>query len=139
MQVETEACEEQEDKHEELPETNRDSSGASKAQRIVGRPQPEDYGTDSQLEAPPGSSTAELLPHEEEETHQKPAGESHPSPSAEPCQDATQSQEPPDAATSREPEHEAPAADGEIQVSARLSLREEPEPEAPDTKPEEAE
>lgn len=138
MQVEIEAPGEQEEKHEkeETPETDLDSSRAPEAPEF---PSAEDHGKDSPLEvhgdqAHPGSSTAGLEQHEErreqeEETHEKPAGEPHPSVSTdgkgiESFQDSSEhheapkSQEAPDTDTSKEPEHKEPAVNGEIQVMA---------------------
>lgn len=138
MQVEIEAPGEQEEKQEreETPEADPESSTAVQAPEF---PSAEDHGEDSPLEvhhdqAHPGSSTAGLQQHEErreqeEETHEKPAGESHPSVSAdgqgaESCQDSSEhhealkSQEAPDTDTFQEPEHKEPAPDGEIQVLA---------------------
>lgn len=126
MQVEMEATGEKQEK-EETPDTDPDNCRA---------PCAEDDEEESPLEvhgdqAHPGSSTAGLQQHEErreqeEETHEKPVGESHPSASAdgegiESLQDssehhaALESQESPDTDMSKQPE---PAVEGEIQVMA---------------------
>lgn len=157
MQVEIEASGEEEEKQherEETPEADPESSRAVEAPEF---PSAEDHGEDSPLEvhddeAHPGSSTAGLQQHEErreqeEETYEKPAGESHPSVSAdaegtESCQESSEhhealkSQEAPDTDTDtfQEPEHKEPAPDGEIQVMAdsgeaaeKITQPEEPE------------
>lgn len=101
-------------------------------------------------EAHPGSSTAELQQHEErreqeEETHEKPAGESHPAepadgeateslPDSSKPHEALESQESPETDMSQQPEHEEPAVVGEIQVmaSSEEAAEEITQPEEPD-------
>lgn len=112
----------------ETAEADPESNKAVEAPEF---PSAEDHGEDSTLEvhgdqAHPGSSTAGLQQHEErreqeEETHEKSAGESHPSVSAdgegtESCRESSEHHE--DADTFQEPEHREPALGGEIQVLA---------------------
>ncbi|XP_035514179.1 heat shock protein 67B1 [Morone saxatilis] len=135
IKVEMEVAGEKEEK-EEAPDTEPDSSRATEAPDF---PSAEDKGEETPLEvhddqAHPGSATAGLQQHEErreqeEETHEKPAGESHPSVLAdgegtESLQDSSkhqetlESQESSDTDMSKQPEHKEPAVDGEIQVMA---------------------
>ncbi|XP_044052900.1 heat shock protein 67B1 [Siniperca chuatsi] len=134
IKVEMEAAGEKQEK-EEAPDTDPDSSKAPEAPDFLPA---EADGEESPLEvhgdqAHPGSTTAGLQQHEErreqeEETHEKPAVESHPSVPAdgkgtESLQDSSkhheplESQESPDTDT-QQPEHKEPAVDGEIQVMA---------------------
>ncbi|XP_018552079.1 heat shock protein beta-1 [Lates calcarifer] len=135
IKLETEAGGEEEEKHEkeETSETDPDSSRAPEAPESPSaendgeEPPPEVHGD----QAHPGSAAAGLQQHEErreegEETHEKPAGESHPSASEDgkgaESQDssehheALESQESPDTDTSKQPEHKEPAEAGEVQV-----------------------
>lgn len=110
----------------ETAEADPESNKAAEAPEF---PSAEDHGEDSPLEvhgdqAHPGSSTAGLQQHEErreqeEETHEKSAGESHPLVSAdgegtESCRESSEHHE--DADTFQEPEHRKPALGGEIQA-----------------------
>lgn len=135
MQVELEATGEKQET-EEAPDTEPDSQRAPETPDF---PSAEDEGAESPLEvhsdqAHPGSTTAGFQQHEErreleEETHVKPAGESHPSVPADgkgtdspqdsfKHQDTLESQESPHTDMSKQPEHKEPAVDGEIQVMA---------------------
>lgn len=135
MQVEMEVTGEKQET-EEAPDTKPDSWRTPETPDF---PSAEDEGEESPLEvhgdqAHPGSTTAGLQQHEErreqeEETHEKPAGESHPSVPADgkgtdslqdssKHQETLESQESPDTDMSKQPEHKEPAADGEIQVMA---------------------
>ncbi|KAM7391172.1 hypothetical protein PAMP_021881 [Pampus punctatissimus] len=131
IKVEMEVTGEQEEKN---PDTDPDSYGAPEE-----FPSAEAHEKESPTEvlgdqAHPDSSTTELQQHEErreqeEETHEKPSGESHPSAPAdgegtESIEDsskhheALESQESPDTDPSQEPEDKEPAVDEEIQVMA---------------------
>lgn len=144
MQVEIEVTGEQE---EITPDTDPDSSRAPEAPEF---PSSEVHGEESPLEvygdqAHPGSSTAGLQQHEEgreqeEETHEKPAGETHPSAAADAegteslhdsskHHEALESQETPDTDTSQQSEHKEPAVDGEVQVMAAEEITQSEEPE----------
>ncbi|KAK2901748.1 uncharacterized protein si:dkey-1k23.3 [Channa argus] len=136
IKIEMEVTEEQEEKHEReiTSEAEPDSSRAPEASESA-----EDHGEESPLDvlddqAHPGSSTAAFQRHEEsreqkEETHEKPAEESHPSVSAdgestEGLQESSEhdetlkSQEAPDTDTSQQPADKEPAVSGEIPVMA---------------------
>nr|XP_046242335.1 heat shock protein beta-1 [Scatophagus argus] len=137
---------------EETPDTGADSGATEdpefpSAEYKTEKPPLEVHGD----QAHPGSTTAGLQQHEErreqeEETRDKPAGESHPSVSAdgdgtESLQDSSmhqetlQSQESPDTQTSKELEHNEPVVDGGIQqvmtgsgeAAEEVSQPEEPE------------
>merc|ERR1712002_1160286 len=124
------------EEEEKTPDADPDSYRAPEAPEFLSA---EDHGEESPLEvhgdqAHPGSSTAGLQQHEErreqeEETHEKPAGESHPSapadgegiesrPDSAEHHEALETQESLDTDTSQQPEHREPAVDGEIQVIA---------------------
>ncbi|XP_034451257.1 heat shock protein beta-1 [Hippoglossus hippoglossus] len=178
VEVEVATTEEEKEKHEEeeTPETEADSSREPEAPELLAAQDPaEEEDSPAEVggdQAQPGSATAGPQQHDErreqeEETHEKPAGESHPSASAdgngtESLQDSSKqdealgSQESPDTDASTQPEHKEPAVGGEIQVmpgsAEEITQPEEPElgksplsevpsqdPEAPDTKPEHTE
>lgn len=129
MQVEMEATGEKQEK-EEAPDTDP-------APEAPDFPSAADEGEESPLEvhgdqAHPDSATAGLQQHEEgreqeEETLEKPTGESHPSVPADgegtesrqdssEHQETLESQESPDTDISQQTEHKEPAGDGEIHV-----------------------
>ncbi|KAI3372568.1 hypothetical protein L3Q82_023049 [Scortum barcoo] len=151
IKVEMEANGEKLEK-EETPDTDPDTCRAPEAPDF---PCAEGDREEPPLEvhgdqAHPGSAAAGLQQHEErreqeEETHEKPVGESHPSAPAdgegtETPQDsskhdaALESQESPDTDMSKQPEHKEPAVDGEIQVMAgsREAAEEISQPEEPE-------
>ncbi|XP_059192630.1 heat shock protein beta-1 [Centropristis striata] len=124
IKVELEVTGEKQEK-EEAPDTEPDSSRAPEDD--VEESPPEVRGDEAQS----GGATAGLQQHEErrgqeEETHEEPAGESHPTAPVdgegpESLQDSSEqreAQESPDTDMSKQPEHKEPAVDGEIQVMA---------------------
>ncbi|KAK2838009.1 hypothetical protein Q5P01_015221 [Channa striata] len=136
IKIEMEVTEEQEEKHEreEIAEAEPESSTAPEAPESA-----EDHGKESPLEvlddqAHPGSCTAEFQQREErteqeEETHETPAEESHPSVSADGASteclqdssehdEAPKSQEAADPDTSQQPADTEPAVDGEMPAMA---------------------
>lgn len=136
VEVEVEASGEQEE---------TDGRNVPEAQEF---PSAEDHSEASPLEVRgdqthPGNRTAGLQQHEErrgleEETHEKPAGGSHPSVSADgegaaSLQDpskhheALECQEKRVKDTTEQPEHKEPAVDGGIQAAEEISQPEEPE------------
>nr|XP_019954709.1 PREDICTED: heat shock protein beta-1-like [Paralichthys olivaceus] len=175
VEVEVAATGEEEEKHEEeeTPETEPDSSREPEAPEVQSAEDPVEEGSAAEVhvdQADPGSATAEPQQddeREQEDTHEKPAGESNPSVSAdgngtESLQDSSKQdeamghQEIPDTDASKQPEHKEPAVGGEIQVMSgsaeEITQPEELEPgksplsevpsqelEAPDTKQEQTE
>ncbi|XP_071339836.1 uncharacterized protein [Trachinotus anak] len=151
MEMEATGEQEEEQLKEETPETEPDSSTAPEAPVSQSA---EDHGEEPLLEvhgdqAHPGSATAGLQQHEErreeeEDIHEKPAGESHPSAPAddgkgtESLQDSSEphespeNQASPDTDMSKQPEQEEPAVDVEIQAGSVEAAEEITQPEEPE-------
>ncbi len=150
MQVELEATGEKQEK-EKVPDTEPEAETPD-------FPFAEDGGKESSPEVHddhehPGSATAGLQKHEEkreqeEETQEKPAGETHPSVLAEgegteslqdsfKHQETLESQESPDTDMSEQTELKEQAIDGEIKVmeSTEVAAEEITQPEEPEPEP----
>lgn len=122
-----------------------DSSRAS-AEDHQAEPPLEEHGDQAHPGTAAGLQQHDGRREQEEETHEKPAGESHPSAPADgegskslhdaPEQhEALESKESPDANVSQQLEHEGPAGDAEVQVMAgpgeateEITQPQEPEP-----------